>query len=76
MSMPLDLRQSRNHDFAEVSLILSIECHHGGFVRSNNRFTRSYDTVVGLSGQLIGQQQQYQAPLQKILQSVSFDPIE
>jgi hypothetical protein len=63
VAVALDLRQCRDHDFAEVPLILRVESDHSGLVRPNYRFTRSDDAVVRLGRQLIGQQQQNQATL-------------
>lgn len=46
--MALDLRQSRDHDLSEISLILSVESNYSSFVRSNNGLARSDDAVVCL----------------------------
>jgi hypothetical protein len=55
MTVALYLRQSRNHNFAEISLILGIESYNGSFVGPNYRLTGSDNTLVCLGGQLIGQ---------------------
>jgi hypothetical protein len=67
VTVALYLRQCRDHDFAEISLILCVQSDHGGLMCTNYRFTRSNYSVVRLGRQFVGQQQQNQATLQEIL---------
>jgi hypothetical protein len=55
MAVAFYLCQSRNHNFAEIPLILGIESHNGSFVSPNYRLTGSDNTLVRLCGQLVGQ---------------------